>query len=166
MGYLESGALRELADEKEGRPLSFSEVQNILLELGDALCIAHGMGITHCNIKPSNVFLSVNNKLFISPLCRLQKTNKAYFLQKVGNRTPNRDGALFKEGISYLPPEIFNREYIGKSQIDRNEKIDQYMLGLLGYELLAGRIPETIATLKQDMQACDFQKVELIRVCL
>ncbi|NEO31624.1 MAG: hypothetical protein F6K36_14555 [Symploca sp. SIO3C6] len=46
----------------------------------------------------------------------------------------------FLEDLAYLPPELF-------SNVWHKNKIDQYILGLLAYELLAGKMPVTIKKL-------------------
>jgi hemoglobin-like flavoprotein len=37
---------------------------------------------------------------------------------------------------------------VGSTPLERHEKVDQYMLGLLGYEMLSGELPETITSLE------------------
>ncbi|MEJ7736672.1 MAG: serine/threonine-protein kinase [Chitinophagaceae bacterium] len=143
MSYLKGGTLRAKIEDTDGRGLPLTEAHELLLEIGEALLKALDAGITHCNVKPSNIILGSNNEPYLSPLCRLQKINIKFVLEKFSpkNRDPNE--STYRENLCYLAPEIFDNDYAAK---DRYQKIDQYMLGLSGYELLTGRIPHTVST--------------------
>jgi serine/threonine protein kinase len=56
--------------------LSFAEIRNIILSIGDALDRAYDNSkqINYINIKPSNILLTKNHEPFISPLDRLAAT--------------------------------------------------------------------------------------------
>jgi serine/threonine protein kinase len=164
MSYLEGGTLRTAIDDTDGRGLPLSDAHNLLLALCTAIMKAHDAGITHCNLKPSHIILSVNEEPYISPLCRYRKTNENYILDKFSQRTPDLKDSAYREDLCYLAPEIFNINYSGKSQRDRNEKIDQYMLGLTGYDMLTGRIPNTVSTYNElnSLKAGAFKQLGLI----
>jgi serine/threonine protein kinase len=163
MNYLDGETLRETIDDTDGRGLPLEDIHNYLLVLSNAIMKAHNSGISHCNLKPSNIILS-NNVPHISSLCRNQKTNAKYFIERFSKRTPDPKDHSYREDLCYLAPEIFDPYYVGKSQKDKNEKIDQYMLGLIGYDMLTGRIPHTITTYNdlESMGINAFRKLDLL----
>ncbi|HKH59615.1 MAG TPA: TIR domain-containing protein [Flavitalea sp.] len=153
LSYLQGGTLRQKIEESEGRGLSLTEVHKQLLEIGDALVKAHEAGITHCNVKPSNIILSINGEPYLSSMCTLPKVSVRAILNKFLPENYDPEKSYYRENLCYLPPEIFEPNYFGISEKHKYEKMDQYMLGLLGYDLLAGRIPDTVSThseLKRD----------------
>jgi serine/threonine protein kinase len=164
LSYLKGGTLREKIENTEGRGLPLTEVHRQLVEIGDALLKAHDAGITHCNVKPSNIILNSNGEPYLSSLCTIPKVSLKLILKKFLPENHDPDKTSYRENLCYLAPEIFDPNYFGKSEKDRYEKMDQYMLGLLGYELLTGRIPDTISTInelqKEGLKA--FKKLEKV----
>ncbi|MEN2280896.1 protein kinase [Algoriphagus sp. SE2] len=145
--YLEKGTLRSLIDETEGRGLDLKEAHKLMLEMSETIEKAHSVGITHCNIKPSNILFNDIKVPFISALCRLPKITQSTILKKLALRKSEIHNPGYREDLCYLAPEIFDQTYREEEQ-KRLKKIDQYMLGLMGYELLTGQIPHTVSTIE------------------
>jgi len=144
MPYLQGGSLRRTINENEGEPLPYDYVKEVLLKIGNALVKIHQKEIYHFNVKPSNIILN-NNEPYLNPLTRVQKIVKGAVIKKLSDTSAFSDAAVYKEELCYLPPEKFDN-IPGNDPLPKgSEKIDQYMLGLVGYELLTGSIPDTVS---------------------
>lgn len=134
-------------DNETGLPLK--EVRKIILDIGEALCQAHkrirnSYRYKYTDIKPSNVLLSDNFETFISSfnICDgFERKKIVEELKRMSTESENR--LLYQEHLSYLLPDHF---YTGDTSY---EKTDQYMLGLLAYELLTGRMPPTLDNIEE-----------------
>jgi len=144
MPYLQGGSLRRAIIENEGEALPYDYVKNILLKIGSALIRIHEKQIYHFNVKPSNIILN-NDEPYLNPLSRVQKITRTTVINKLSDVSNFSDATVYKEDLCYLPPEKFDRIPSNDPPSTSSEKIDQYMLGLLGYELLTGDIPATLS---------------------
>jgi serine/threonine protein kinase len=123
--------------------LSYDYVKNVLLKIGNALIKIHQKQIYHFNVKPSNIILN-NDEPYLNPLSRVQKIIRANIISKLSDPSNFSDATVYKEELCYLPPEKFDGMPSTDPPSKSCEKIDQYMLGLLGYELLTAAIPPTL----------------------
>jgi PAS domain-containing protein len=103
---------------------------DIILQIAEALHYIHGRQIVHCDIKPENIFL-----------CRLPSTERRKYQVKLLDFGLARTGAASVrttqniEGTpAYLAPERIRSQAPVAS-------MDIYSLGVLSYELLAGKLP-------------------------
>ena len=104
---------------REGR-LGVADALDVLRELCDALAYAHGRGIVHRDIKPDNVLLS----------------GRHVMLADFGIATVGMSTTVIALGtLAYMAPE----QLAGDAEVDH--RADLYAVGVLGYELLAGRTP-------------------------
>jgi serine/threonine-protein kinase len=126
MPYVEGHNLRgRLTREGE---LPIHEAVKLLAEVADALAYAHAQGVVHRDIKPDNVLISGRHALVTD-----------FGVAKAVSEATGRQ-ALTTAGIAlgtpaYLAPE----QAAADPHIDH--RADIYALGVLGYELLAGRPP-------------------------
>lgn len=135
MQYIEGQNLRKWITQDNRRPLAI--VIRILVKVARALLAAHRISGGYGNLKPSNVMLSVRNEPFILPVGRrVADCRGACALDALERRAPDA------EEIAYLPPEQFDDEAESVSP----ELSDQYMLGLLAYELVSGALPPTLTS--------------------
>ncbi|MDJ0899183.1 MAG: CHAT domain-containing protein [Xenococcus sp. MO_188.B8] len=136
------------------------EVRELILAIISSVVRIHNKGYCHGNIKPSNIMLretppdsvKLKNPLekyepFISPLHRYF-SNQEELLSQLERRVENLENLdklerkvklnYILEDIAYsITPELF-----GPSQFDiDHKKTDQYMIGLLAYELLTNKLP-------------------------
>ena len=72
-------------------------------------------------------------------------------INKLSDMSAFPDESIYREELCYLPPEVFDNNPGNESLIESNMKIDQYMLGLIGYEMLTGYIPDTLTDI-HDLQ--------------
>lgn len=139
---------------RAGKPLPLADVLRIARQTAAGLAAAHRRGIVHRDIKPSNLLIAdEDGSLKISDFGIAKLTGQATGLTVSGSivGTPQ-----------YLSPEQVRAEEIdGRS--------DLFSLGVVLYELLAGRRPfegETISTLVFQVLSQDPKPLEEIRPAL
>ena len=114
------------------RHLTTVESIDVLLQLCDALQCAHERGVVHRDLKPDNVFLVTRGgkpnfvKLVDFGIAKLRGDS---------NTSPDRTAA----GLIVGTPEYMAPEQCDDGAID--SRTDVYALGVMAYELLAGRLP-------------------------
>jgi serine/threonine protein kinase len=119
MELVEGKPLREVC----GRPMPIADVLAVGLRIAEALAAAHAGGVIHGDIKPENIFLRPDNyvKLLDFGLAR-----------KVTTEAIAADGGLALGTLRYMSPEQARTEPLTPAS-------DVFSLGLVLYELLAGR---------------------------
>jgi predicted Zn finger-like uncharacterized protein len=125
MDYIEGQQLRDRI--KPGEPWDPREAARVIRELALALAEAHRKGVIHRDLKPANVMISPEGQLILMDfgLARWQDVETSL--------TPT--GAILGTP-AYMPPEQAKGEL---SAI--GPRSDIYSLGVIFYELLAGRKP-------------------------
>lgn len=125
MGYVKGESLAEKL-RREGR-LEIDTARRILTEIAQALEYAHSLGIVHRDIKPDNVLI--------------EETTGRAILTDFGVAKPLGAGdTLTVQGSLLGTPHYMSPEQAsGKSDIDHRS--DLYSLGIMGYAMLAGRLP-------------------------
>jgi serine/threonine-protein kinase len=124
--------------QKAGR-LSPVLVRHVLREVAAALAHAHRIGVVHRDLKPENVLLTAGDEVSARgpealPRIRLVDFGIAAF--------PNRDlGAGIVRESGGTPNFMSPEQALGES--DFGPRSDVYALGVLGYLMLAGRLPFT-----------------------
>lgn len=110
------------AHQKDVGHFTVEQVLSIISDIGAALSHAHGMGILHQDIKPSNILRGYNGKI------KLTDFGLA--------RAMGVDGTL---GSTSGTPGYMSPEQIREEAIDARS--DQFALGCVAYELLSGHRP-------------------------
>ncbi len=112
----------------QARELPIAETVRILADVCDALAYAHGQGIVHRDVKPDNVLLSGKHALVtdFGVAKAVARSSGSATLTSLGMAlgTP-----------AYMAPE----QAAGDPNVDH--RADLYAVGVLGYEMLAGRAP-------------------------
>ena len=125
MPYVEGESLRDrLTRDKQ---LPFNETIRILHEVADALAYSHARGVVHRDIKPENVLLSERHAV-------VTDFGVAKALMASGGDKVTTVGVAVGTP-QYMAPE----QAMGETNVDH--RADIYAIGLLGYEMLAGRPP-------------------------
>jgi serine/threonine-protein kinase len=138
MPYEEGQSLRErLAHEGE---LPVPEAVRLLRDVVDALTHAHGQGVVHRDIKPDNVMLSGRHAL-------VTDFGVAKAVSEATGRAKLTTAGVALGTPTYMAPE----QAAGDDHIDH--RADIYAVGVLGYELLAGRPPFTGTTAQEVLAA-------------
>ena len=128
MPYIAGPSLRQVL--RNSPQLPFELTRRYLREAADALGFAHGKGIIHRDIKPENMLLEGSRD------GRLMLTDFGIAKALGLGTTLTRPGDLMGTPY-YMSPE----QCESKDGID--PRSDQYSLGLVGYEMLAGRFAFT-----------------------
>ncbi|MCZ6756581.1 MAG: protein kinase, partial [Gemmatimonadetes bacterium] len=139
MPYVEGESLRTRV-EREGA-LPVDDAVRILKEVVDALAYAHSKGIVHRDIKPDNVLLSGRHA---------EVTD--FGVAKAVSEAAHDSAAITSTGMamgtpSYMAPE----QAAAEPNVDH--RADIYAVGVMAYELLAGRPPFPGATAQQVLAA-------------
>ncbi len=108
----------------DGRQFTEDEVVRILIEVARALRYAHGRGIIHRDVKPDNILVDPN---FRPILCDFGLARLG------GHETMTTQGTMLGTPRYMAPEQLQGRRCDARS--------DLYSLGLVGYELITGKIP-------------------------
>jgi serine/threonine-protein kinase len=138
MPYVEGESLRgRVAREGE---LPVHDAVKILIEVTDALAYAHGRGIVHRDIKPDNVLLSGRHAL-------VTDFGVAKAVSEATGRQQLTTAGVALGTPAYMAPE----QATADPGIDH--RADIYALGVMGYELIAGRPPFSGRTSQETLAA-------------
>jgi Tol biopolymer transport system component len=118
------------------RELPIADAIRILREVADALEYAHGQGVVHRDIKPENILFSGSHALVTD--FGVSKALSSATAETRIDGTPNLTSLGIALGTpTYMAPE----QAAADPNVDH--RADIYSLGVVGYELLAGRPPFT-----------------------
>ena len=121
MRYVRGASLSAVANEV--RQLPISSVRALLWDIGGALSFAHAHGVLHRDVKPGNVLLGRDGSVVVTDF---------------GIAKPSEGHALTLSGELLGTPAYMSPEQCRGSDISFAS--DQYSLGVMAFELLAGRI--------------------------
>jgi serine/threonine-protein kinase len=127
MPYVRGGSLRARLEEEQQLPVE--EAVSIASEIADALAHAHERDVVHRDVKPANILLSGAHALLAD----------FGVAQAVAEGDQTR---LTRTGISLGTPAYMSPEQASGEQ-DLDGRSDQYALGCVLYEMLAGQPPFT-----------------------
>ncbi len=139
-----------LADYPRGLPLA--TLRRLMLRIIGAIVSAHALGVTYGNLKPSNILLDERMEPFILPVGR--RRDRARDERRVADlieqtaRAREAGQALadhLQEDLAYLVPDHFGDPF---EPVDP-QRADQYMLGMLIFEMATGRRPPVPPDLSQ-----------------
>ncbi len=126
MPYLEGESLRDWLS-REGK-LPVADAVRMLRDVADGLAEAHRHGLVHRDIKPDNVMISGNHAVVMD------------FGVAKAVSTATGPQNLTTAGIALGTPAYMAPEQVAAAP-DIDHRTDIYAIGVLGYELLAGRPP-------------------------
>ena len=146
-GKLDDGSFFLVLEHVEGKslreaiaqgPFPVARAIHVARQMASALSRAHGLGIVHRDLKPENVMLVTRDADpdFVKVL------DFGIAKVPVGDIAPKSsagDKALTQLGMVYGTPEYMPPEQALGQEVDR--RADLYALGVILYEMLAGRRP-------------------------
>ena len=127
MALVTGGHLASMIDRQPRRPVD--EVRRVLSEVADALSYAHLRGVIHRDIKADNILIDADTgRAMVTDfgIARAVESGSRLTLTGIAVGTP-----------AYMSPE----QAVGERDIDGRSDI--YSLGVLGYQMLTGRMPFT-----------------------
>jgi serine/threonine-protein kinase len=121
MEYVKGHTLADLM--RDSGPLDLETCQKILEQVASALDYMHRRGVTHGNLKPSNILVDREDWARVSDACIMGAFSES------GSRDRGVGGSP-----EYMAPEQFRGRAVGPSA-------DQYAMGAIAYECLSGNLP-------------------------
>jgi serine/threonine protein kinase/Tfp pilus assembly protein PilF len=136
MEYVEG---RQLSSEIRSTGMPLDQVERYGIQLADALSHAHSRGIIHRDLKAANVIITPSGLLKVLDFGISRRVDKSG-----GDETTRFDKSwesqhTFTGTLPYVAPEVFKGE-------EADERSDIWSLGVLLYEMVAGRRPFRGAT--------------------
>jgi serine/threonine protein kinase len=127
MALITGGNLATLLGREPRQPIE--DVRRFVYEIADALAYAHLRGVIHRDIKPDNILID-------------EPTGRAMVTDFGIARAMEAGTRLTLTGIAVGTPIYMSPEQaVGEREIDGRSDI--YSLGVLGYQMLTGRVPFT-----------------------
>ena len=133
MPFVRGESLRRLLES--GQPIAVPAALTIVEEVADALAYAHSQGVVHRDLKPENILLAAGHAMVTD-----FGVAGALAVARSGDRLTGTGTSVGSPG--YMAPE----QLAGDGTVDA--RTDQYALGCVAYELIAGKAPFKAAALK------------------
>ena len=127
MPYLHGGTLKQLL----GQPMNYQKAASLLEPIARALDYAHQHKMIHRDVKPSNILITDSGEVMLTDFGIV----KILDMEEGNTLTGTGMGLGTPE---YMAPE----QWVGKF----SAAVDQYSLGIVFYELIAGRKPYSADT--------------------
>ncbi len=135
--FMPNGTLKAFLAQRGALPPE--EARRLLVQLAEGLAYAHSKGITHRDFKPDNVLLDEESEPVIADFGMARAARY---------QTITREDTTLGTP-AYMPPEQVKGER-------SDHRADLYSLGVVGYQMLTGRLPfegDLITTMMQHMTA-------------
>ena len=124
MTYVEGTNLADILHKKE--QLSFEAIEVIIRQIARGLLSAHNKGIVHRDVKPSNIMLTRDNRVFIMDF------GISYIQEMEKDR-------LTRTGMTMGTPEYMSPEQCHGDNVTIQSDI--YSMGVILFEMTCGRLP-------------------------
>jgi serine/threonine protein kinase len=117
---------RTLKARLKSEVIDLEESNEILSAVGDALTYAHKSGVLHRDVKPSNILMADDGRIYLADfgLARIAELGASTLSGDMLMGTPH-----------YISPEQ------ARGEQDLDERTDIYSLGIVLYEMVVGKVP-------------------------
>jgi len=130
MEYIEGKDLKTLIKDNGGAPLRMDRFLDIAIQLCAGVGYAHRAGLVHCDVKPQNIL--------VTPEGRVKMTDFG-IANALASLTPGETTDVVWGSPQYYSPE----QAAGEAPTPAS---DVYSIGVVMYEMLAGRLPFVAST--------------------
>jgi Tol biopolymer transport system component len=144
--YVEGETLRQRIASAPQRRIRLSEALEIAAQVAAALQAAHDAGVTHRDIKPENVMLRADGLMKVLDFGLAKLSGSRAGLQAEAAESLDIRSGVVMGTVSYMSPEQARGENV-------DHRTDIFSLGVMLYEMLAGRRPFEGATASDVMAA-------------
>ena len=149
----------ELDKKIAGRPLAVSEILDIAIQVADALDEAHVKGITHRDIKSSNIMITARGRVKVLDfgLAKLSLPSGARDRtsdSELATRVKTSPGIVMGT-VNYMSPE----QAMGR-EVDH--RTDVFSFGVVLYEMGTGRLPFSGETITETIDRITHSQPEAI----
>lgn len=124
MTYVKGYSLSDVLEKR--RQLPFEAVEVIIKQIARGLLYAHSKGIVHRDVKPSNIMLTRDNRVYVMDF------GISYIKEIEKER-------LTKTGMTMGTPEYMSPEQCHGDEVTIQSDI--YSMGVILYEMTCGRLP-------------------------
>jgi tetratricopeptide (TPR) repeat protein len=138
MPFVDGPSLRDRMTREGALPIA--DAMRLLREIADALGYAHGRGLIHRDIKPENILLSGTHAL-------VADFGVAKAVSDAAGAASMTATGMALGTPAYMAPE----QAMAEPTLDH--RVDLYALGVMAYEMLAGRGPFTATSAQQLISA-------------
>ena len=135
--YIDGETLRQRIQKSK---IPLKEILSIIIQVAEALDAAHGAGIIHRDIKPENIMLRKDGyvKVLDFGLAKLTENSKVTTASDIDTLTKTETGIVLGT-IRYMSPEQARG-------INIDARSDLFSVGVVLYEMIAGKVPFDGAT--------------------
>ncbi|HKQ74638.1 MAG TPA: protein kinase [Blastocatellia bacterium] len=147
--YVEGDTLRQRMANATRNRMKIEGAVDIAAQVAAALTAAHEAGIAHRDIKPENVMVRRDGyvKVLDFGLAKLTEPSSP----AVHTQVPTADGASTEAGVVMGTPRYMSPEQARGEKVDA--RTDIFSLGVMLYEMVAGRAPFSGATTSEVIAA-------------
>ena len=129
---------RTLRECMRNAPMKLTEVLDIAPQIASALSAAHAVGIVHRDIKPENIMLRSDGIVKVLDF-GLAKLTEQVSSELIDTEAPTRFAFNTEPGVVMGTALYMSPEQARGQQVDA--RTDIFSLGVLIYEMVAGRLP-------------------------